>query len=197
MNLFIGTYIHVTPLPSFSMQYRSGMLDYRMESKINVGRCEVARFSAHTNNTQEDWSPVITLAGKILKHDLNPRLLCVILDRWMTLSAHINKMKDSLQQSYHQLQAKSHSYWGWNITNLCAIFYSLIHTCLEYAGPAWLPKVSKDNMRKFESLQSLVTGQLQSTSLKALNLEAYYESTSLKALNLEAYYVPTFKTHSQ
>ena len=118
--------------------------------KINVGKCEVAGFSAHTNDTHEDWSPVITLANKILKDKPNPRLLGVILDRWMTFSAHINTIKDSLQQSFRQLQAVSHSDWGWSITNLRAIFFSLIRTRLEYAGPAWLPNVSNENLKKLE-----------------------------------------------
>ena len=71
-------------------------------------------------------------------------------------------------------------------------FHALIRSKLNYAAPAWQPWLSETNLNNLDRLQNrslrLITGQLVSTPLEALRLEADVQSysTCIKRLILKA-----------
>ena len=71
-------------------------------------------------------------------------------------------------------------------------FHALLHSNLDYAAPPWQPWLSDTNLSNLDRLQNrslrLITGQLVSTPLEALRLEADVQSysTCSKRLILKA-----------
>ena len=61
-------------------------------------------------------------------------------------------------------------------------FHALLHSNLDYAAPPWQPWLSDTNLSNLDRLQNhslrLITGQLISTPLEALRLEANVQSYS-------------------
>ena len=61
-------------------------------------------------------------------------------------------------------------------------FHALVRSKLDYAAPAWQPWLSETNLSNLDRLQNrslqLITGQLVSTPLEALRLEADVQSYS-------------------
>ena len=59
-------------------------------------------------------------------------------------------------------------------------FHALVCSKLDYTAPAWQPWLSDTNLSSLDCLQNhslqLITGQLISTPLEALRLEAYVQS---------------------
>ena len=72
------------------------------------------------------------------------------------------------------------------------VFHALVRSKLDYAAPAWQPWLSDTNLSNLGRLQNhslrLITGQLVSTPLEALRLEADVQSysTCSKILILKA-----------
>ena len=62
------------------------------------------------------------------------------------------------------------------------VFHALVHSNFDYAAPAWQPWLSETNLSNLDRLQNcslrLITGQLVSTALEALRLEADVQSYS-------------------
>ena len=60
------------------------------------------------------------------------------------------------------------------------VFHTLVHSKPDYAAPAWQPWLSDTNLSSLDRLQNhslrLITGQLISTPLEALRLEADVQS---------------------
>ena len=64
----------------------------------------------------------------------------------------------------------------WRRSTLKMAFHALVRSKLDYAAPAWQPWLSNANLSSLDHLQNhslqLITGQLVSTPLEALRLEA-------------------------
>ena len=150
----------------------------RWKLQLNATKSEAAAFSTWTNDGK--WSPTLTVNGTPIPSTNTPRLLGVTLERSLTFNAHIDKLTTSLSTSLRALQAVAHSKWGWQKHNLRSIFFAFVRSRLDYAAPAWQPWISTTNMERLDRLQNralrLVTGQLLSTPLEALRLEANVES---------------------
>ena len=114
------------------------------------------------------------------------------LDRSLTFNAHIKKLTTSLASSIRIIRATAHTSWGWRRTTLKMAFHALVRSNIDYAAPAWQPWLSETNLTNLDRLQNcslrLITGQLVSTPLEALRLEADVQSysTCSKRLILKA-----------
>ena len=114
------------------------------------------------------------------------------MDRSLTFSAHLKKLTTSLASSIRIIRATAHTSWGWRRSTLKMAFHALVRSKLDYAAPAWKPWLSDTNLSNLDRLQNrslrLITGQLVSTPLEALRLEADVQSysTCSKRLILKA-----------
>ena len=108
------------------------------------------------------------------------RLLGVILDRSLTFNAHLRKLSVSLTCSICTIGATAHTSWGWHRAILKMAFHDLVRSKLDYAGSAWQHWLSNTNLFCLDCLQNrslrLISGQLVSTPLEALWLEADVQS---------------------
>ena len=94
----------------------------------------------------------------------------------------MKKLTTSLASSTRIIRATAHTSWGWRRSTLKIAFHALIRSKLDYAAPAWQPWLSETNLTNLDRLQNhslrLITGQLVSTPLEALRLEADFQSYS-------------------
>ena len=170
----------------------SSVVTWSQEWKLNLNaeKSEVCPFSTWSNDSS--WTSSIFIGNRKVRVNTTPRLLGVILDRSLTFNAHIKKLTTSLASSIRIIRATAHTSWGWRQTTLKMAFHALVRSKLNYAAPAWQPWLSKNNLTNLDCLQNcslrLITGQLVSTPLEALRLEADVQSysTCSKPLILKA-----------
>ena len=157
---------------------------------LNAEKSEICPSSTWSNDSS--WTPSISIGNRKVRVNTTPRLLGVILDRSLTFNAHIKKLTTSLGSSIRIIRASAHTSWGWRRTTLKMAFHALVPSKIDYAAPAWQPWLSKTNLTNLDRLQNrslrFITGQLISTPLEALRLEADVQnySTSSKRLLLKA-----------
>ena len=147
---------------------------------LNAEKSEVCPFSTWSNDSS--WNPTIFIGNQKVRVNTTPRLLGVILDRSLTFNAHLKKLTTSLASSIRIIRATAHTSWGWRRSTLKMAFHALVRSKLDYAVPAWQPWLSDTNLSNLDRLQNhslrLITGQLISTPLEALRLEANVQSYS-------------------
>ena len=145
---------------------------------LNAEKSEVCPFSIWSNNST--WESAIFIGTQKICVNITPHLLGVILDRSLTFNSHLKKVTMSLSSSICIIRATAHTSWGWRCSTLKMAFHTLICSKLDYAAPAWQPWLSASNICCLDRLQNsslqLITGQLLSTPLEALRLEADVQS---------------------
>ena len=145
---------------------------------LNVDKSKVCPFSIWSNDST--WQPTIFISAQKICVNITPRLLGVILDRSLTFNAHLKKLTTLLSFSIRIIRVTAHTSWGWCCSTLKMAFRALIRSKLDYAAPAWQPWLSATNLSCLNSLQNrslrLITGQLVSTPLEPLRLEADVQS---------------------
>ena len=100
--------------------------------------------------------------GRNIPFNSTPHLLGVLLDRCLTLNAHIDKLYAETASRLRGMKLVSHS----------TMYFAYVRSKMDYAAPAWQPWLSNTNMTRLEALQNralrIVSGQLVSTPLDAL-----------------------------
>ena len=170
----------------------SSVVTWSQEWKLNLNaeKSEVCPFSTWSNDSS--WNPTIFIGNQKICINTTPRLLGIILDRSLTFNAHMKKLTTSLASSIRIIRATAHTSWGWRHSTLKIAFHALVRSKLDCAAPAWHPWLSETNLTNLDRLQNrslrLITGQLVSTPLEALRLEADVQSysTCSKRLILKA-----------
>ena len=147
---------------------------------LNAEKSEVCPFSTWSNNSS--WSPTIFIGHQKACVNTTPCLLGVILDSSLTFNAHLKKLTTSLASSIRIIRATAHTSWGWHRSTVKMAFHALFWSKLDYAAPAWQPWLSETKLFNLDRLQNcslrLITGQLFSTPLEAVRLEADFQSYS-------------------
>ena len=148
--------------------------------KLNAEKIEVCPFSTWSNDSS--WNPTIFIGNQKVRVNTTPRLLGVILDRSLSFNVHMKELTTSLASSVRIIRATAHTSWSWRRSTLKMAFYALVRRKLDYAAPAWQSWLSETNLTNLDRLQNcslrLITGQLVSTPLEALRLEADVQSYS-------------------
>ena len=157
---------------------------------LNADKSEVCPFSTWSNDST--CKRTVFIGTQKIRVNATPRLLGVILDRSLMFNAHLKKLTSSLSSSICIIRDTTHTSWGWRCATLMMAFHDLIHSKLDYAAPAWQPWLLATNLSCLDCLQNhslqLITGQLVSTPLEALRLEAGIQSyqTCSNRLTLKA-----------
>ena len=145
------------------------------EWKLNLNATK-SECSAFSTSTKEKDKAIISIDGKPIPYNPEPRVLGVLLDRQLSFRRHVNEVCKSVNSKMRMLAALSNTSWGWRKQDLMKIYSANIKSKMDYAGASWQPWLSKSNLLVLERLQSkvlrYVTGQVQNTSPEALRLEA-------------------------
>jgi ribonuclease HI len=158
----------------------NGIAKWSREAKLtlNAAKCEVAFFSMNTN--EADWEPTVVMDGQRLKVNKNPTFLGVTYDRSLSFNKQVDKVVEGVNRRCRMLSAVAHKDWGWRTELLRKLFITCVRSGMDYAGAAWQPWLSETAMGRLERAQNkalrLVTGQLKSTPVEALRLEAMVPS---------------------
>ena len=145
----------------------------------NADKSEICPFSTWSNDSS--WNPTIFIDTQRVRVNTAPRVLGVILDRNLTLNAHLKKLSASLTSSICIIRATAHTSWRcWHRSTLKMVSHALVRSKLDHAAPALQPWLSDTNLSCLDRLQNhflwLITGQLVSTPLEALRMEADVQS---------------------
>ena len=158
---------------------------------LNADKCEVCFFS--TDTREANWSPTLLIDGQALKHETNPRLLGVTLDRTLCFNKHVENVTKAATNKLKVLSKLSYSDWGTDKFQLFRVYQAVVRSRLDYSASAWQPWLSETQMEKLESVQNkclrAVTGQTRSTPVDALIPEAGTSryATISKRLTLTSY----------
>ena len=145
-----------------------------------------------TWSSNSSWNPTIFIGNQNVRVNTTPRLLGVILDKSSTSNTHLKELTASLASSIRGIRATAQTCWGLRRSTLKMVFHTLVRCKLNYAAPAWQPWLSDTNLSSLDCLHNhslwLITGQLVSTPLEDLRLEADVQSypTCSKHLILKA-----------
>ena len=144
---------------------------------LNADKSEIFPFSTWSNNS--NWNPTIFIDTQKVRVNTTHRFFGAILDRNLTFNAHSKTLTASVTSSIRIIRT-AHTSWGWHRSTLKKACHALVHSKLDYAAPAWQPWLSITNLSCLDCLQSrslwLIMGQLISTRLEALHLEANVQS---------------------
>ena len=145
---------------------------------LNADKSEVCPFSPWSHDSS--WNPTIFMNTQNVRVNTTSRLLGVILDRSLTFNAHLKKLTTSLASSIRITRATAHTSWDWSRSTLKMAFHALVCSKIDCAVPVWQSWLSDTNLSSLDRLQNhslrLITSQLVSISLEALQLEADVQS---------------------
>jgi hypothetical protein len=142
--------------------------------KLNAAKCEVAFFSKDPG--EAGWKPQIVLNGTTLTFNGQPTFLGVVFDRTLSFGPQVEVIRKKVGAKCNLLAMVGSREWGWSRESLRTVYQATIGSVLNYCGPGWQPWLSETNVKSLDACQNralrIVTGQLQSTPLEALRLEA-------------------------
>ena len=135
--------------------------------KPNPIKTEVSIF--HLNNHLAQRELQVKFEGFDLRHNFNPKVLGVTLDRSLTYHAHLDGKSKKLATRNNLLQMIAGTTWGAKADTLRSAALSLVFAPSEYCCSSWINSVhcSKINVQLNRSMR-LITGTMKSTPLQWL-----------------------------
>jgi ribonuclease HI len=129
-----------------------------------------------TDSHEANWVPPLVLEGTILPHCRAPSLLGVKLDRTLSFREHVEEVVKKAASRCSILRALASSAWGWQKSSVRQIYLSIVRSGLDFAAAAWQPFLAPSSLARLETAQNrglrAITGQLRTTPVEALRLEA-------------------------
>ncbi len=143
---------------------------------LKTSKCEVAFF---TNNSKEaSWQPSVQLDGALLTTTSLPRFLRVTINRALSFGPHAAAI-------CRVLTSRTSKRWGWGKDQLFKVYQALHLSVINNAAPAYRPWLAPTRLDQPESCQNralrIITGQLKTTPLEALRIEAGVPSIATAA----------------
>jgi ribonuclease HI len=145
----------------------------RWKLTLNTEKSQTCFF---TNSTKEaKWTPQITIDGKEIPFEKNPRLLGVILDRSLCFGPQVEAVTEQATAKLKILGALSFTNWGWRKDDLKKIYNAFVHSKLFYAGCGWMGWLSPTAIQKLQVVMNQamrrMSGQYKASPVEALLLE--------------------------
>ena len=152
---------------------------------LNASKSETCLFTLDPFEAR--YSPEILIDGKTLRHNENPIVLGVTLDRTLSFTPHTDTVVDKVSRKQKLLSAVAHSSYGWRKSKLKQLFLAHCQSVMNYAAIAWQPWIwstnftkPTENMNKLERAQNrclrIITTQESSCPVEALQLESNVKS---------------------
>ena len=147
---------------------------------LNTTKSEACFFSLDRHESK--FSPIITINNTPIRHEPEPRLLGVHLDRELTFTPHTNIVTKKAKSKMRMLAALGNTEWGWRKQDLRRVYLAHIRSVLDYAGSAWQPWIKESNIERLETTQNtairIITRQAKTSPVESLRLEANLPSYS-------------------
>jgi ribonuclease HI len=144
---------------------------------LNVAKCEVTLFSLDAAEAR--LCPTLLMNDMPLRHEANPRFLGVTFDRMLKFGEHVRGIITRAKGRMRILRAVASTEWGFVRGLLRCTYTALIRSVLEYAGPCWMPFISKGCWEKLEVVQReaarIIVGAVASSPSEAILEEAGLE----------------------
>jgi hypothetical protein len=150
----------------------------RKKQTLNVGKTEACFFSSSSRDAR--WTPALRLNGRPITYNPTPKFLGVILSRTLSFAEHVGDVCTRVRQRNRVLMCLAGRDWGWRKESMLRTYQALQQSVLTYAAAAWMPFLSESRLLELDRAQNsalrVVTGQLRSSPLEALRLEAGVQS---------------------
>ena len=142
---------------------------------LNSTKSEVSCFTTWTHEVNS-WEPTITIGDEAIPFVKNPRLLGVYLDTTLTFNYHAKYVIKEASKKLRLIGMVANTEYGWRRDDLRKLFSSLVRGKLDYAAPGWQGWLSDSSIEAMDRVQNrgirLITGQMKSSPVDALRLEA-------------------------
>ena len=142
--------------------------------ELNASKSEVSFFSTWTH--EANFTPSINIDNKAIPYKKSPKLLGVRYDWNLSFTAHVEEVTRSASGKLGMLASVGNSHWGWDKHHLGQLYFAYMRTKMDYSGPGWQPWLSESSIALLERTQNkalrIITGQLKSSPVEALRLEA-------------------------
>jgi ribonuclease HI len=153
---------------------------------LSTSKSEVAAFSSGSSDAA--WRPEIRLGDSLMPFTHAPKFLGVLLDRSLSFGRQVEEVCRRVSVRSRAINALANRDWGWRKHLLRRVFITFQLPLLTYSAAAWHPFLSSSNMDALDRAQNRVlraiTGQLSSTPLEALRLEAGVSSLRITSKRL-------------
>ena len=127
----------------------------------------------HLRNRKANKQLNIAWCGKKLEHTPFPIYLGVTLDRTLSYSTHITKVKAKTAARNNVLRKLANSKWGTHPSTIKTTALALCYSTAEYACPVWERSAHAHNVDPvLNDACRAITGCLQPTNVENLNLQA-------------------------
>ena len=146
------------------------LTDYYTKNSLNAnpGKTQVCAF--HLNNRKANRKLNIKWNGNTLENNAFPVYLGVTLDRTLSFSQHIKKVKGKVATRNSLLRKLANSRWGADPKTLRTTALALCYSSAEYAAPVW---ARSSHARKIDPELNdacrTITGTLKPTPVPALH----------------------------
>ena len=139
----------------------------RWSLNANPSKTQVCAF--HLKNREASRELRIQWYDKELEYHRNPVYLGVTLDRTLTFSAHINKLRGKIGSRNNLIKKLATSKWGADPRTLRSSVLALCYSSAEYCAPVWSRSA---HAKRIDPLLNdacrIITGTLKPTPISAL-----------------------------
>ena len=145
------------------------LTEYYKQNTLNAnpGKTQVCAF--HLRNHQANKKLNISWNGKALEHNNYPVYLGVTLDRTLSFSQHMKKVKGKVSARNNLLRTLANSKWGADPTTLRTSALALCYSSAEYCSPVWAKSCHARKIDpELNNACRTITGTLKPTPLPAV-----------------------------
>ena len=147
--------------------------DYYIRNQLRANPDKTQTCAFHLRNREAKTELKVSWDGKKLEHTPTPVYLGVILDRTLSYSSHVAKVKAKTEARNNVLKKLSNTKWGASPSTIKTTALALCYSTAEYACPVWERSAHayKVDPALNEACRS-ITGCLKPTNVENLYLLA-------------------------
>ena len=147
--------------------------DYYIRNQLRANPDKTQTCAFHLRNREAKTELKVSWDGKKLEHTPTPVYLGVILDRTLSYSSHVAKVKAKTEARNNVLKKLSNTKWGASPSTIKTTALALCYSTAEYACPVWgrSAHAYKVDPALNEACRS-ITGCLKPTNVENLYLLA-------------------------
>lgn len=127
------------------------------------------------NNKEVNVHPQVSIDGKLVRLEREPKLLGVTFDTMYTFSKHAKLTVAKGKKKLNLLKSLAGSSWGQDKDTIITTYKTICRSTLEYAVPVWGPAISQTNWQSIQRVQNsalrIATGSLQMADESHLHSE--------------------------
>lgn len=135
----------------------------------------------HLCNHQANYQLNITMNGSQLKHNFNPKILGIILDRSWSFRSHLENKAKKLISRNNLLQQLGGTSWGGKGDSLRTAALSLVFSAAEYCSSIWLNSSHSYKIDvQLNRAMRIISGTIKSTPIPWLAVLCNIDSPHLR-----------------